>query len=512
MNNQDTQNNAIVEISLDNLRIHPKNVRESYEGIEELAASIKKNGILQNLTVVPDPENEDMYLVVIGNRRLTAAKEAGIASAPCRIADMEEAEQVMSMLTENMNRKNLKIHEEIAGIQMCLSDFGFSVEDVAQKTGLSQTTVRHRANMAKLDRKALREKAEDGSFQLSITDLAKLEKVTDIATRNKILREARDSRDLAWKAQSAADEEKKKKATKKLTALAKKEKIEPAPEEAAKELYGNKWETVAEYDLTGEIPKKLVDGETGGLFYVIHYRMFKILRKAKKVKRELTDDQVKERGIAKKRRQISAMYKEMHAQIGDFIRSIIDGKTEEWKNVSEIASELWEVLVIKSAWISRNSMLSVLLGKETYEASEEERKEAQEKLNSLPLHHQMLLIAHHCCKDVELAGHNGFYAENNARPLKKLYSCLALYGFSFAAEEYTSLMEGSHPLYAVMEEMPGEDSADDGTDFVDGSLTSDGYPTQEESDGQMDTSLEEEQKRYVSAQHPDKDFQLRRLQ
>ena len=211
MDNENTQNNAvIVEISLDKLKIHPKNVRQSYEGIEELTASIKENGILQNLTVVPDPEDEGTYFAVIGNRRLTAAKQAGLASAPCRIADMEEAEQVMSMLAENMNRQNLKIHEEAAGIQMCLTDYGFTVEDVAQKTGLSATTVRHRANIAKLDRKALREKAEDGNFQLTITDLAKLEKVSNIAVRNKILREAKDSRDLAWKAQSAADDEKRK--------------------------------------------------------------------------------------------------------------------------------------------------------------------------------------------------------------------------------------------------------------------------------------------------------------
>ena len=397
MNNENTGNMTIVEIGLDKLKIHPRNVRESYEGIEELAASIKEKGILQNLTVVPDPEDEGTYFVVIGNRRLTAAREAGIATAPCRITDMAEAEQVMSMLTENMNRKNLKIHEEAAGIQMCLSDYGFSVEDVAQKTGLSETTVRHRANIAKLDHKMLKEKAEDVSFQLSITDLAKLEKVSNIAVRNKILREARDSRDLAWKAQVAADEEKRKKVTKKLTALAKKEKIEPAPEGTANELYGSKWETVAEFDLTGDIPEKLVDGgDTEGLLYVIHYRTFKVIRKAKKVKRELTEYELQEKESAKKKRQIKAMFKEMHAQMGDFIRSVIFGKIvemKETKETAELTRSLWDVLILKSAWISNNNMLTVLLGKDSYEASEEERKEAQEKIENLPLHQQMLLTA-----------------------------------------------------------------------------------------------------------------------
>lgn len=457
MNGENTENSAIVQISLDRLKIHPKNVRKSYEGIEELAASIKEKGILQNLIVVQDPEDEGTYLVVIGNRRLTAAKEAGIATAPCRIASMEESEQVMGMLTENMNRKNLKVHEEAEGIQMCLTDYGFSVEDVAQKTGLSTTTVRHRANLAKLDKRALREKEEDDSFQLSITDLAKLEKVSNIATRNKILRESKDSRELAWKAQSAADDEKRKKVTKKLTALAKKEGIEPAPEETKNELYGSKWETVAEYDLTGDVPEKLIEsGDTGGLLYVISYRSLKIIRKAKKVKRELTESERQEKETAKRKRQVKAMYKEMYAQMGDFVRSVIDGKTEELKKTEELIRGLWDLLITKGAWVSGTYMMCALLGKDPYSGTEEERAAARDRIPTLPIHHQMLAAAYWACNDIELADYRGCYAGNNAEVLKKLFSCLALYGFSFAEEELVSLMEGKHHLYAVEEEEPAE--------------------------------------------------------
>lgn len=500
MNTENTQSNTvIIEIGLDKLKIHPKNVRQSYEGIEELTASIKENGILQNLTVVPDPGDEGMYFVVIGNRRLTAARQAGLTSAPCRIADMEESEQVMSMLAENMNRQNLKIHEEAAGIQMCLADYGFTVEDVAQKTGLSATTVRHRANIAKLDRKALREKAEDGNFQLTITDLAKLEKVSNIAVRNKILREAKDSRDLAWKAQSAADDEKRKKVTKKLTALAKKEGIKPAPEGTSNELYGNKWETVAEYDLTGDIPEKLVDGDSDGLLYIIHYRSLKVIRKAKKVKRELTKREMQEKETAKKKRQIKEMYKEMYAQMGDFVRSVIDGKTEELKDTVALTQGLWDVLISKSAWISYNYMMCVLLGKESNNASEEERAVAQEKIRGLVLHHQMLAAAYHCCSDIELADYKGCYAMNSAETLKKLYSCLALYGFSFAEEEYISLMEGSHPLYTVKEETeeekPEDDMADDESAAKEEEiLTMAEHSTEEEADSGIEEVQEELQK------------------
>lgn len=62
------------EIEISRLRNHPQNVRRTYGDLEELAESIKKNGVMQNLTVIPDPEKDGCYLVVIGNRRLLAAQ------------------------------------------------------------------------------------------------------------------------------------------------------------------------------------------------------------------------------------------------------------------------------------------------------------------------------------------------------------------------------------------------------------------------------------------------------
>ena len=65
------------------LRQHPKNVRKTYDDIEELTASVRENGVLQNLTVVKDPADEGYYLVIIGNRRLMAARAAGLPALQC---------------------------------------------------------------------------------------------------------------------------------------------------------------------------------------------------------------------------------------------------------------------------------------------------------------------------------------------------------------------------------------------------------------------------------------------
>ena len=210
------------EISIDKLLIHPNNVRKSYRDISELTASIREVGILQNLTVVPVPEEDGLYYVVIGNRRLQAAKKAGLATVPCVIAEMDEADQALTMLTENLQRNDLTIIEEAAGYQMCFSDFGIDVGTLAKKTGFSKTTVRHRLNVAKLDQDVLQEKLDDPSFQLSFTDIQRLERIRSIDKRNEVLEKAEDSRDLDWMVEQAVKDEELERRQKKMVALAKK--------------------------------------------------------------------------------------------------------------------------------------------------------------------------------------------------------------------------------------------------------------------------------------------------
>jgi ParB family chromosome partitioning protein len=80
----------IQDIAIEQLDIHPQNVRKVYTDIDELAESIKARGVMQNLTVAPNPDKKDHYLVVIGNRRLTAARKAGLKTMPCSVVEMTE--------------------------------------------------------------------------------------------------------------------------------------------------------------------------------------------------------------------------------------------------------------------------------------------------------------------------------------------------------------------------------------------------------------------------------------
>lgn len=87
---------SIQYIPIDRLNPHPDNPRKDVGDVTELAESIKANGILQNLTVVPYESN---FRVIIGHRRLEAAKLAGIKVLPCVVVEMTEKEQISTMLT-----------------------------------------------------------------------------------------------------------------------------------------------------------------------------------------------------------------------------------------------------------------------------------------------------------------------------------------------------------------------------------------------------------------------------
>lgn len=440
---------AVVEIKIEDLKIHPKNVRCKYEGIEELAQSIKENGIMQNLTVVPDKEEEGKYLVVIGNRRLTAAREAGLETAPCVVVeDMAEKDQITTMLMENMNRKDLTVYEEAEAMQMCFEDFGLKVEEIEEKTGLSKTTINHRLNMAKLDKETLVEKAEDKEFQLSITDLYTLEKVKDINTRNKILKEASDSRDLANRARQAARQELQERNKAKLIEECEKLGINKAPEGVY--YFSNGWEEVKRFYLD-EKGHKVEMKEVEGLFYTTNYNSFSLIKKEKKQKekKEVSEVDLKQKETEGKRAKIKAKYEEMHKDMEDFVRNILEGKVDAPDNAEYIGKLTWEFILKYRVAVSEYALTNVLLGAQAYKnANEEEKNKATERATGLPILYQMIAVAFSDLVYLSLTGYSGvMYNEAAGERLKSIHDILSNFGFSFADEESYKLMNGEHELY-----------------------------------------------------------------
>ena len=176
-------------IPVDEIYPHPDNPRKDLGDLGELVDSIKANGIFQNLTVVPlksklKPNMKlNGYTVIIGHRRLEAAKRAGLEVVPCIITEMTEQEQLATMLLENMQRSDLTPWEEAQGFQLMM-DLGSTVSEIAEKTGFSQRTIKHRIKMLELDEQAFKASAERGA---TLSDYIKLEKIEDIDLRNKVL-------------------------------------------------------------------------------------------------------------------------------------------------------------------------------------------------------------------------------------------------------------------------------------------------------------------------------------
>lgn len=170
-------------IPVDKLHPHPDNPRKVIGDVSELAESIKTNGILQNLTVVPNNDNWDDFTVIIGHRRLAAAKQAGLTDLPCAIVEMTEKEQLSTMLTENMQRSDLTVYEEAKGCQLLL-DLGDTVAEVSKKTGFSESKIRRRVKLCELDEEAFK---KSQIRQPTLADYDRLNQIKDIETRNKLL-------------------------------------------------------------------------------------------------------------------------------------------------------------------------------------------------------------------------------------------------------------------------------------------------------------------------------------
>ena len=126
---------GVTNLGVRELIPHPDNPRKDIGDITELTESVRKNGILQNLSVTPvdsdgnptDINNVDKYMVIIGHRRLEAAKAADLDMVPCRILEhISREEQILMMLEENIQRKDLSIYDQAQGFQMML-DLGQTV-------------------------------------------------------------------------------------------------------------------------------------------------------------------------------------------------------------------------------------------------------------------------------------------------------------------------------------------------------------------------------------------------
>ena len=109
--------------------------------LEELAQSIKKNGIIQPIAVRTDSNNSERYEIVAGERRWLAAQKAGLHEVPIIILELDDNEALEVSIVENIQRDDLNIIEEAKGYKRLADEFGYDQEKIAKFMSKSRSHI-----------------------------------------------------------------------------------------------------------------------------------------------------------------------------------------------------------------------------------------------------------------------------------------------------------------------------------------------------------------------------------
>lgn len=147
-------------------RIRPNRYQPRLEfdqvALEELAQSIKENGLIQPITV---REYNDTYEIIAGERRFRACQLAGFDRVPCYIMTPTEEQAAQMALVENVQRENLTAIEEARAYVQIMRQASLTQEEVAKKIGKTQSTVANKIRLLNLP-----EEIRDGILQRQITE------------------------------------------------------------------------------------------------------------------------------------------------------------------------------------------------------------------------------------------------------------------------------------------------------------------------------------------------------
>ena len=152
---------GIVWLPVEELSPNPVQPRSRFDdqALEELSQSIRNYGILNPLTVRC---RGGKYELVAGERRLRAARLAGLTEVPCILLDVNMEDASLIALVENLQRRDLDFIEEAVGLNRLIRMFGLSQEEAARRIGKSQSAVANKLRLLKLPRDVLEGLREHG--------------------------------------------------------------------------------------------------------------------------------------------------------------------------------------------------------------------------------------------------------------------------------------------------------------------------------------------------------------
>ena len=494
--------NEIRMIPIAQLAHHPENPRLDIGDLTELTASIKANGILQNLSVVFEPEHTltpkewsdlsdqysrkpteevrtmmnkktmpDRYLVVIGNRRLEAAKAAGLTELPCSVMEIDHQEQIATMLQENMQRSDLTIYEQAKGIQMMM-DLGFDKDQIADRTGFSKSTIERRLAVASLPEKQAKQAVALG---YDLLDLVEISKIDDKKVQKELLNNEK------WQDPNGFDPNRLRQriATAKRDAERKKERERLLPEiekfavkmteTQANQRYGHGMEHLSKYDVELNPDAKVKPPkEEGKYYYYEAWGTIEIWQKAKKEKRVKSDAEI---ALEKKQHEAKEMNARMKENRIAFCSSWKPSRMQE----SALKAKLWQYVfdnvssydngafqISYHSWDSNRFRQYCGMPKEEGR-DPKETIYAEMARRGIPM--GRAILAWMLCGGVRADDRTGYAGEyrgdyNKDEDMDRIYEILTDNGYQLTEEEQ-QWKDGTHPFYGNEPDATPEDKEEE---------------------------------------------------
>jgi ParB family chromosome partitioning protein len=141
---------VVQDIPVERVRPNPFQARTVFRNLEELAQTIRAQGFTTRLRVRPDPAEEGYFQLVFGERRLRAARLAGLTLVPCEVASHTDDDLIEIGLAENIQRQDLDPLEEARAFELFIEQRGYSIRRLAERIGKDKSYVEDRLALLRM--------------------------------------------------------------------------------------------------------------------------------------------------------------------------------------------------------------------------------------------------------------------------------------------------------------------------------------------------------------------------
>jgi ParB family transcriptional regulator, chromosome partitioning protein len=180
---------AVVQISIELIDQNPYQTRYHFgdQALEELANSIRANGVVQ--PVVVRPSGDGRYTLILGERRCRASKLAGKTTIPAMVRRVSDQQAAEMTVVENLQRQDLNCIEQASAFSKLSRDFGLTQEQIGLRVGVSRESVSNYMRLLKLPAAVLQHLQEgrlgfsEARVLLQLLDPSLIERIADEAVR-----------------------------------------------------------------------------------------------------------------------------------------------------------------------------------------------------------------------------------------------------------------------------------------------------------------------------------------